>query len=79
MEKHIHKFMMENYITGEIVDYNEQKRMIAVEIIRGDWKHQHLRMDYFMEELCDIRSISTQTTEEDGSDCYSAVHYYYFN
>ena len=79
MEKSIHKFMMENHINGEIVDYNEQTKMIAVEITRGDWKHDHLRMDYFMQRTYDIRSIITQTTEEDGSDCYSAIHYYYFN
>ncbi len=79
MQKRITEVMMENHINGDIVDYNTQTKMIAVEIIRGDWKHDHLRMDYFMQRAYDIRSIQTQTTEEDGSDCYSAIHYYYFN
>lgn len=79
MQKRITEVMMENHIHGDIVDYNTQTKMIAVEITRGDWKHDHLRMDYFMQRAYDIRSIITQTTEEDGSDCYSAVHYYYFN
>ena len=75
----INKFMADNYINGGIVDYNEQTKMIAVEIIQGDWKHQHWRMDYFVQIAFDLRSVFTQTTEEDGSDCYSAIHYYYFN
>ena len=75
----IHKFMRDNYIIGGVVDYNKHTKMIAVEVINGDWKHQHYRLDYFMQIGFDLRSIVTQTTEEDGSDCYSAVHYYYFN
>ena len=79
MQKRINEVMMENHIRGDIVDYNTREKMIAVEITRGDWKHDHLRMDYFMQTAYDIRSIQTQTTEENGSDCYSAIHYYYFN
>lgn len=80
MEKAVYELMDENHIMGELVDYSEQKKMIAVEVIWGDWKHEHMRLDWLMKEkFPNLRSIHTVTTEEDGSDCYSAIHYYYFN
>lgn len=80
MEKKIDELMDENHIMGGIVDYSKEKKMVAVEIIWGDWKHDHARLDLLMKEsFSNLRSIHTQTTEEDGSDCYSAIHYYYFN
>lgn len=80
MEKKIHELMTEHRIMGEVVDYSEQKKMIAVEVIWGDWKHEHARLDWLVgENFKNLRSIHTTTTEEDGSDCYSAIHYYYFD
>lgn len=80
MEKKIYELMNEHHIMGELVDYSEQKKMIAVEVIWGDWKHEHMRLDWLVKEhFPNLRSIHTTTTEEDGSDCYSAIHYYYFN
>lgn len=80
MEKKIDELMMENNITAEWVDYNEKIKMVALEIKWGDWKHDHARMDWLMtENFPNLRSIHTATTEEDGSDCYSAIHHYYFN
>jgi hypothetical protein len=79
-ENKIYKLMEENHIMGEMVDYNEKTKMIAVEVIWGDWKHEHARLDWLVgETFNNLRSIHTVTTEEDGSDCYSAIHYYYFN
>ena len=79
IEKKIYELMTENHIMGEVVDYNDQMRMIAVEIHWGDWKHEHWRMDWLMKEnFTDLRSIHEVTTEDNGSDCYSAIHYYYF-
>ena len=79
IEKKIYELMTENHIMGEVVDYNDQMRMIAVEVRWGDWKHEHLRLDWLMRESYpDLRSICQTTTEDDGSDCYSAIHYYYF-
>lgn len=79
MEQKIHDLMRENYIMGEVVDYNGDIRMVAVEIIWGDWKHGHLRLDWLMREnFPELRSITVCTTEEDEGDCYSAIHYYYF-
>jgi hypothetical protein len=80
IEKKINELMKENGIMGELVDYSEQKKMVAVEVIWGDWKHGHWRLDWLMQEnFSNLRSIHQVTTEEDGSDCYSAIHYYYFS
>jgi hypothetical protein len=76
-QKKIYDLMKENKLFGEIVD--ERENMIAIEISWGDWKHEHLRLDWMMQDNFDnIQSIHNVTTEEDGSDCYSAIHYYYF-
>ena len=80
MEKKIYELMTENHIMGEVVDYNDKMRMIAVEVIRGDWKHEHWRLDWMMKEnFSDLRSVHTVTTEEDGRRrkrllfCYSLL------
>ena len=49
--------------------------IIKVDINWGDWKHEHLRCDYLMEQIGYI-SINSFVTEENGSDCYSAQHWY---
>lgn len=52
--------------------------VVAVEINWGDWKHDHLHADLVVERLGGLL-VSTQLTEEDCSDCYSAVHNYIFH
>lgn len=57
--------------------------IVAVGIERGDWKHDHARADYLVSQLGGKLDSTDDTpsvvvTEEDGSDCYSAVHYYRF-
>lgn len=79
IENKIHELMEKIHITGEIVEHNEQTKMIAVKIMQCDWKHGHLPMDCFMRELYDLRSIYTKVTAGDGFGDYSAIHYYYFN
>ena len=54
---------------------------IAAEIHWGDWKHDHfwckqLTAEFFRGNGMDV-DIQTEVTEEDGSDCYSAVHRIY--
>lgn len=76
----IEKLMEENGIMGGLDDYNEEKKMVAVEVTWGDWKHEHARLDWLMwRTFDDLKNVSVVTTEEDGSDCYSAIHFYYFN
>lgn len=78
MERRIYELMREAHISGEIVINNGN--MVAIEVFWGDWKHQHLRLDWLMEEaFSNIKNIFEEVTESDGSDCYSAIHYYYFS
>lgn len=73
----IELLLMENNIHVEEVGYNAFS--VFVEILWGDWKHEHLRVKYLIsEKFSDCQSIHTQETETDGSDCYSAIHYFYF-
>ena len=45
------------------------------EIEWGDWKHDHKFCDDLMRVL-GYDLLQEELTEEDGSDCYSAIHYY---
>ena len=51
---------------------------IYFDINWGDWKHEHLRADWLVGELLSTLgyqfNITTNVTEEDGSDTYSAEH-----
>ena len=48
---------------------------IAIYISWGDWKHDHCRLDYILESAYEDCSIRKVVTEENGTDCYSAIHY----
>lgn len=54
---------------------------LVCEIHWGDWKHEHLRLDWLVKEFFDEKDLTVAkeafTTEEDGSDCYSADRYYW--
>lgn len=50
---------------------------ICVEINHGDWKHDHLRTAWLLENMGAVH-VSEKVTEEDGSDCYSAIHTFAF-
>lgn len=41
----------------------------------GDWKHEHGYLDYLMKKNGFIK-VDEKITEEDGSDCFSAIHYF---
>jgi len=57
----------------EINEATENK--VVIEIIWGDWKHDHLRANWIASEY-DYRCTDEYETESDDSDCYSAVHVY---
>jgi len=63
----------------EVWPINDENR-ICVDIQWGDWKHEHLRCKYLVGDYLNGKGIrfdhSEVITEEDGSDCYSASHYY---
>lgn len=55
--------------------------IVKAEIHWGDWKHDHLYHEYLMEEYAKKNDLiiighDSEVTEEDGSDCYSAIHTY---
>lgn len=73
----IEKLASENHICCEV--YEEQRGVVAVEIRWGDWKHDHARLDWLVgERLPELKKVETAVTEDDGSDCYSAIHRFYF-
>lgn len=49
--------------------------MVIIEV-EGDWKHDHARTDWLMEEKLGLVCQSKVVTKEDGSDYYTATHYY---
>lgn len=55
-----------------------ETNLVSIDIEWGDWKHEHNFADYIM-SLNGFTRVNVQTYEEDGSDCYSAIHYYIFD
>lgn len=50
--------------------------VVKIRIDWGDWKHDHWKARYIVNGVLDgeIRNWDEILIEEDGSDCYSAVH-----
>lgn len=55
------------------IDFNDGT--IEVHIDWGDWKHDHLFLKHIMWKN-HYRQTNEVVTEEDGSDAYSATHYF---
>ena len=51
--------------------------VVCVEIHWGDWKHDHACCDWLVKEKLGGTLIKADVTEEDGSDTYSAIRYYF--
>lgn len=66
-EKDLYPDLWEVKVNNEVI--------LVAHIDWGDWKHEHRYMDVVMSEL-GYTLIGVDITEEDGSDCYSALHYY---
>lgn len=73
MVQEIYNKLKEYDIYPEIYEGNDGVIVICVEW--GDWKHEHALLDHIMAEM-DFMLIDTKITNSDGSDCYSADHYY---
>lgn len=57
-------------------DYDvTSKSECEISINWGDWKHDHAYMDYLMKVNGFVKT-NEEITEEDGSDCYSSIHFY---
>lgn len=73
----INELMRNDGLHGEV--YDESDNVVAVEIVWGDWKHSHLRLDWLVQkEMPELKKVREEVTEEDGSDCYCAIHRFYF-
>lgn len=73
MEK-IEIILENNNIWAETYPHNELP-VICVEIHKGDWKHDHWCCDDILAEAGYVK-MGEKTTWDDGSDCYSSVHYF---
>ena len=73
MEK-AEKVLNDNNIYADIDQFMDIPA-ITVHINWGDWKHEHICARLALEEAGFIY-VRSETTEEDGSDCYSATHYF---
>ena len=72
---------LQNY-NGGYPMYNH-KGMLIIEVEWGDWKHDHWMIDDLVQEKADdldmvLLAATSEVTEENGSDCYSATHKYIF-
>lgn len=71
----ISKVLDDNNIWANVWQYMDLP-VVHVEILYGDWKHDHARADWLLRDMgCTL--IGTEVTEDDGSDCYSAIHYFH--
>ena len=62
-----------NHISADVEQF-ETLPVVTVHISWGDWKHEHLRAKYLLETNLPLKKYNEETTESDGSDCYSALH-----
>lgn len=72
--KRIYEVARENNLW--IDDVWERNGVLFIEVERGDWKHEHARLDLLMDANFNVRARTQEVTEEDGSDTYSAIHKY---
>lgn len=66
----------ENNIACEM--WAEDDNAICVQINWGDWKHDHLALKLAVTESCQPTTCISEVIEENGSDCFSAVHRFIF-
>ena len=87
LEKFIYRKLDENSLWADDVKVYEDDDEIWIEIniSWGDWKHEHLRLDYLIMDILyeynpklayNCSKVDEEITEEDGSDTYSAIHNY---
>lgn len=72
----IQKLARDNYISCEVSE--ESENVVEVLIEWGDWKHDHLRLKWLISKNLDLKNSDENVTEENGSDCYSSIHKFYF-
>ena len=70
----ISRFLRDNQCYADEI-WHENEIAVAVSINWGDWKHDHRWCENLMGYL-GYGELGCEVTEENGSDCYSAVHYF---
>lgn len=79
IEKSLYDILNKNHLYPEEIGFFTDT-VVKISIACGDWKHEHLRLRWLLSELgyqyISSLYISSLTTEDDGSDCYSADHYF---
>ena len=71
----IYNYLNENDACPSEV-YKDSEECVVVQIDWGDWKHDHRWCNDLMSYI-GYECRDEVVTEEDGSDCYSATHYFY--
>lgn len=75
MVQEVQAILNDNHVFAEAYQHRELP-IICVDIRWGDWKHSHLRADVLLMDKLGLECVAKEVTEENGSDCYSAIHYY---
>ena len=70
----LQKYLRENDADFDEV-YEHNDGTIEISISWGDWKHSHLYLRSLMSKKGYVNTNS-EVTEEDGSDTYSATHWF---
>lgn len=70
VEEYLYEYMEQNQRWYEIWGYDD---FVEINVEWGDWKHDHIALDYLMEQV-GFTCVNEELTEENGSDCYSAIH-----
>lgn len=70
----ISQYLAENNADFDDV-YEHADGTIEIPVSWGDWKHSHLFLKHLMGKL-GYTQIEERLTEEDGSDSYSATHFF---
>ena len=77
----IERYLSDNHVWIEAVysDYDKDKNVLDISVeIDGDWKHDHLRADYLMNDYfsADLVQSEEEVLEEDGGDSCLSRHIY---
>lgn len=73
----IYKYLKDNRLWNDDID-QPNKNTLVIGVSWGDWKHDHIYLNHLMSYL-DYICVKEIVTEENGSDCYSANHYFIKN
>ena len=71
--RRINNYLHDNKVYEQVDPYGLDLPVVEIEISWGDWKHDHLRLKWLMDKI-GCPCVNTIVTEENGSDCYSAIH-----